>query len=98
MDNEDFIELPVDSWTIVRSSKLTELEREADQAKAALAAQSGYAENEAQADLQAALIAQYDAIKAAVMNAPLVIRLDTHAMYTTILDAIAKHDPRKVAE
>ena len=41
---------------------------------------------------------QYDAIKAAVMNAPVVIRLDTHAMYTTILDAIAKHDPRKGAE
>ena len=55
--------------------------------------------NKALDDLIAAVRAeQYDAIMAAVRNAPVVIRLDTHAMYTTILDAIAKHDPRKGAE
>ena len=54
--------------------------------------------NEYRATVQPALIAQYDAIMAAVRNAPVVIRLDTHAMYTTILDAIAQHDPRKGAE
>ena len=55
--------------------------------------------NKALDDLIAAVRAeQYDAIMAAVRNAPVVIRLDTYAMYATILDAIAQHDPRKGAE
>ena len=81
---------------------------------ARLAAQSGYAENEEQADLQAALIAQYDAIVAAVPQWDVIgpsandspaseafrdgWLIGWKAHLILTLDAIAKHDPRKGAE
>ena len=65
---------------------------------ARLAAQSGYAENEAQADLQAAIIAQYDAIVAAVQQVDTTVPLDVHEMRDEILSIITQHNPRKGAE